>query len=310
MHTQVTGAARIEQPDLDAARSVDLLALIGRDTDLVRISGTQGGEWAGPCPFCGGEDRLHVSPRRPAGARWYCRQCTPRGGDAIDYLRGRDHLSFGEAVARLADMVPAGFFPQLRSHAAREKYPVGHAWQDPAWQHGARRLIFAATARLAGPDGEAGRTYLLGRGILPAIWQAWSLGFAEVWHPGRKANLPAITLPWTCHGEIQAVQYRFIEPDLTKGERFGQRMGGERMLYGLDTLTGTRPALVIVEGELNALAVWQVGREQADVVSCGPQGNLQRPSVLKDVKRLAHQYPRVVLWADESALAADAAECA
>ncbi|MBM3502155.1 MAG: hypothetical protein FJX74_26175, partial [Armatimonadetes bacterium] len=65
---------------------INLADLIGRDTPLVRIAGTRGGEWAGPCPFCGGEDRLHVQPAY-GGGRWFCRQCAPHGGDAIDYLR-------------------------------------------------------------------------------------------------------------------------------------------------------------------------------------------------------------------------------
>ena len=309
MHTQVTGAARIEQPDLDAARSVDLLALIGRDTGLVRISGTQGGEWAGPCPFCGGEDRLHVNPRRPGGGRWYCRQCTPRGGDAIDYLRRREHVTFGEALARLADLAPsAGLAPCLRSQVARERYPDGRAWQDPAWQRGARKLARAASWRLAGLEGEAGRAYLVGRGILPEVWQAWGLGFAEVWHPVRKANLPAITLPWDYQGDVRAVQYRFVDQYLTKNERFGQRMGSDRVLYGLDLLTDWRPALVLLEGELNALSVWQECRNQAHVLSWGSQGNIQRPPVLEVAARLAARYQRVVVWADERPLAEAAVE--
>jgi hypothetical protein len=306
MHTQATGTAHIEQPDLDAARSVDLLALIGRDTGLVRISGTQGGEWAGPCPFCGGEDRLHVNPRRPGGARWYCRQCMPRGGDTIDYLRRRDQLSFSEAVARLLDLAPADLSPGFRGRIGREQCPAGHSWQDPGWQRGACKLVLAASARLAAPEGEGGRAYLAGRGILPAVWHAWGLGFAAVWHPVRQAKLPAITLPWTRHGTIQAVQYRFIEPGLPRAERFGQRMGGERTLYGLDMRAGPKPALIIVEGELNAVSVWQALGEHADVLSCGPQGNLQRPAVLEVAARLAQPFQRVVLWADEPQLAADA----
>jgi len=84
---------------------INLADLIGRDTPLIRIAGTRGGEWAGPCPFCGGQDRLHVQPAY-GGGRWFCRQCAPRGGDAIDYLCRRERLTFHEAVSRLAVLAP------------------------------------------------------------------------------------------------------------------------------------------------------------------------------------------------------------
>ena len=42
----------------------NLLALISLDTDLKRIASTGGGEYAGPCPFCGGRDRFQVAQGR------------------------------------------------------------------------------------------------------------------------------------------------------------------------------------------------------------------------------------------------------
>ena len=92
MHGEIT-AAVIKQ-------RVDLLALIGQDTRLKRVAGTAGGEYAGPCPFCGGRDRLRVQPAR---RRWWCRRCgqDTRWEDAIDYVRKRDRVDFVEACRRL-----------------------------------------------------------------------------------------------------------------------------------------------------------------------------------------------------------------
>ncbi len=61
----------------------DLLSLLGNDTQLRRVSSTDSGEYAGPCPFCQGTDRFRVWPyaEKP---RWWCRQCG-RKGDLIDY---------------------------------------------------------------------------------------------------------------------------------------------------------------------------------------------------------------------------------
>ena len=43
---------------------VDRLELIGRDTRLRKVASTAGGEYAGPCPFCGGWDRFRVQPAK------------------------------------------------------------------------------------------------------------------------------------------------------------------------------------------------------------------------------------------------------
>lgn len=48
---------------------------------------SHGGEWAGPCPFCGGNDRFRIQPfHGTTGGRFWCRQCGQKG-DAIDYLK-------------------------------------------------------------------------------------------------------------------------------------------------------------------------------------------------------------------------------
>src|SRR5262249_25466914 len=65
--------------------------------ELKRVSSSGGGEYAGPCPFCGGTDRFRCWPTK--GRAW-CRQCGWKG-DAIQLLRDRDGLSFFEARRQL-----------------------------------------------------------------------------------------------------------------------------------------------------------------------------------------------------------------
>ena len=55
------------------------------------------GEYAGPCPFCGGHDRFCVWPHESDGkGRYWCRQCETNG-DTITYLLEYRKLSFQEA---------------------------------------------------------------------------------------------------------------------------------------------------------------------------------------------------------------------
>lgn len=95
-----------------AASHIDT-ALIKQRADLLRelphqlykIAGTQGGEYAGPCPKCGGVDRFHAQPDRAEGARWACRQCHPKWGDVIELRMWLHGESFLEACKALGAAV-------------------------------------------------------------------------------------------------------------------------------------------------------------------------------------------------------------
>lgn len=82
--------------------TVDLLQIIGADTKLTWAAGTHGGEYAGSCSFCGGDDRMRVQPNWKGG-QWWCRQCSPddRWHSAADYLIKRDGITFKEAQEKL-----------------------------------------------------------------------------------------------------------------------------------------------------------------------------------------------------------------
>jgi DNA primase len=297
--------------DLAAVKAaVDLLQLIGRDTRLERVASTGGGEYAGPCPFCGGSDRLHVQPHRAEGGRWFCRQCAPGWGDAIDYVRRRERASLPEALSLLTGWAALAPLPVRVPAPGRTNRPAAGSAE---WQCEAEREVKRAIALLhSDPGGENGRAYLQSRGLLPATWKAWQLGYLPVWHPKLKVRLPAVCLPWQINGVTQAVQYRFIPPklgnnmsygDMSKGERFSQRKGGQRVLFGLDLVRGER-TLVLCEGEFNALSLWQVLQPVGcDVLSWGSQGNILRSHAVAEAARLASAYRQVLVWADEPGLA-------
>ena len=84
-----------------------LLTLIEADVTLKRVSSKNGGEYAGPCPFCGGTDRFRVWPHASEGGHYKCfgpaegRAGCGRAGDAIQYLRDRNGLSYTAACQAL-----------------------------------------------------------------------------------------------------------------------------------------------------------------------------------------------------------------
>lgn len=63
-------------------------------------SAERGVEYHGPCPGCGGRDRFHVWPEQGKAGSFWCRQCG-KGGDAIEYYRLFEGLSYKEACARV-----------------------------------------------------------------------------------------------------------------------------------------------------------------------------------------------------------------
>ena len=70
----------------------NLIDLIESDgISLKKASSTNGGEYAGSCPWCGGKDRFRVW-----ADRYWCRQCDKKG-DEIQYLRDRHGMTFQAA---------------------------------------------------------------------------------------------------------------------------------------------------------------------------------------------------------------------
>jgi len=72
---------------------MSLFTLCEEDVRLTCVSSTNGGEYAGPCPGCGGRDRFRVWP---ALGRFWCRQCNKKG-DTITYL-----IEFRKVTFRVA----------------------------------------------------------------------------------------------------------------------------------------------------------------------------------------------------------------
>ena len=292
---------RILEDKIAQAKAVDMLALAGRYTELNKIARH---EYAGPCPKCGGEDRFHVHET----GWWFCRQCHEKRGDAIDFVQWLGLArTFPEAVAWLTgDGLAAA--PAVKRKPTRERKP---AWKAKAWQAEAWRELSRAHAVM--DDDGLGLDYLADRGITPQTARGWLLGaLPDVWHPGRRERLPALVMPWLARDlRITALQYRFIASGLGKRDRFAQKAGGERIIFGA-TQRSARPGktlgLILVEGELNALSIAQALDAAGlglDVLSYGPQDNATRP----ELAAIAGQYPRVLIWADEAgkALAASKA---
>ena len=259
---------------------VDLLTVIGADTSLRRVASTNGGEYAGPCPFCGGVDRFRVWPNHPGGrGRWWCRQCE-RQGDAIQYVRERDNLGYREALEVLG--------LEARQEARRGKNmaklqtkPTPAIHQEapqPTWDPSAALVVVEkCEAALWADAGVRARAWLAQRGLGERTLRTWRLGYNPTDRKIGGLFVPCgIVIPCFVDGVLWYLKVRRPVPPLP-GPKYRQvKGGGKRALFGLDHLKGRRVA-VICEGEFDALLVWQEAGDLVDVVALGSA--TARPSV-------------------------------
>lgn len=245
----------------------NLVGLAKGDTRLKRIAATCGGERAGSCPRCGGRDRFHVQ----GTGRWMCRQCHPRWGDTIDYVRWRDEISFVDACKALGGApgrpTRAPGKPSA-TEARSESRPRSMFWQKKA------HAFVAWAERQLWQDQQA-LAYLRGRGLSDDTIRFARLG----WNPRRslcrdprawglerrrRGDRMVLHRGWTIpnagRGVLWGVNVRRPDGEIgCYGDKYRSIRGSQKVMYGLDTLAGREDA-IIAEGEFGGELAQQLER--------------------------------------------------
>ncbi len=159
-------AGLIRRSDIDEVRSRTNLADIVGDYVTLKSAGV--GSMKGLCPFH--EERSPSFHVRPQVGFYHCFGCG-EGGDVFTFLMKMDHVSFSEAVERMA---------------ARIGFELHYEDGGAATDHGNRARILSANqaaadffvAQLATPEAEPGRAFLGARGFDIAAAQRFGVGFA------------------------------------------------------------------------------------------------------------------------------------
>jgi len=161
-------AGRIHDEDVAAVRERSRIDEVVRDYVTLKTAG--GGSLKGICPFHDEKSpSFHVTPSK---GLWFCFGCN-EGGDTVNFLQKIDHLSFTEAIEKLASKLGM----QLRYISA------GSA---PAKQAGVRTRLIEANRladqfyreQLAKPAAEIGREFLQSRGFDKAAAEKFGVGYA------------------------------------------------------------------------------------------------------------------------------------
>jgi hypothetical protein len=276
---------------------IDLLQLVGGD--LRRVARTQGGEWAGACPFCGGRDRFRVWPQA-APPRWWCRQCE-RHGDAISFVQQREQVRFGDALQRLG---LDGVSRPAQPAPAPARPPEPTEPPPTAWQQAAQTLVADSIAALHG-DYAKPLTYLRRRGFTAATIATVQLGYhpQDAWVPRSAWGLApdrerprlwlprGIVIPWFSDGQL----WRVVIRRPTGDPKYYCIPGGSNAIYNAAAIRSDRP-LVLVEAAFDALAIQQTAGDLCAAVATGTTGG----RTLRWIARIARA-PTVLLAYDNDA---------
>ncbi len=159
-------AGLIRRSDIDEVRSRTNLADIVGDYVTLKSAGV--GSMKGLCPFH--DERSPSFHVRPQVGFYHCFGCG-EGGDVFTFLQKIDHVTFSEAVERLA---------------GRLGYALHYEDGEPAADQGNRSRLLAANAaaeqffreQLGTPAAEPARRFLGERGFDAAAAERFSIGFA------------------------------------------------------------------------------------------------------------------------------------
>jgi DNA primase len=159
-------AGLIRRSDIDEVRSrINLADVIG---DYVTLKSAGAGSLKGLCPFH--DERSPSFNVRPQVGYYHCFGCG-ESGDVFTFLQRMDHVSFQEAVERMA---------------ARIGYELHYEDGGQATEHGNRARLLAANSaaekffqeQLTSPEAQIGRDFLGERGFDAAAAAHFGIGFA------------------------------------------------------------------------------------------------------------------------------------
>jgi DNA primase len=270
---------------------MNILELITADGfTFKRVAATHGGEYAGPCPFCGGNDRFLIWPEHKNG-RYWCRGCE-KTGDKIQYVRDSRGLSFADACHALG--ISKSGYKQKRSKTISEKpifKPKKYDNPPTLWMQKANAILKNSQTALWKPDGQAARELLFNKGLSEETILHAGIGCNpdELYRDRRGWGMPQEVrrdgkpkLLWIPAGLVIPLQFH-EGPARLRIRRHDPGDGPRYVIVAGSTLAPLiidheKKVLLVVESELDAWLCWQEAGTLASVMAMGAAG--MKPDVL------------------------------
>jgi twinkle protein len=194
-----------------------------------------GNDWAACCPF-----HNEKSPSFKVSKTKNIFKCFGCGvfGDSIEFLMKYKELVYLDAIKWLAEFYKIALI--------EEKKDKPKVFTKPVLKNG---QISAQWLQWFGLRGISGRTL-----------ETFKISMENTWMPGAQKNTDAICFPYYRNGELINVKYRAENKD------FKLSKDAELIFYNLDSLKDNK-IVIIVEGEIDALSVYECGVDDAAIVS-------------------------------------------
>jgi twinkle protein len=203
----------------------------------------RGGEFILDCCFCGKANHLYIAAET---GLFSCKVC----GRAGNLYQMRQELGDVLAVTHLQHAAP-------RAASAPVSRPKGDLPSREDWAK-AEGALWAEE-----PDAQRARKHLLeDRKLSESTVREARIGLLSRWGKAW------IAIPYIRKGELASVKMRSIPPD---AKAFARVEGAPSLLYGAETLTG-KEEIVLVEGELDVLAMREYGQTAVASTSLGARG--------------------------------------
>jgi len=194
-------------------------------------------EWAGPCPWCGGNDRFHVWER---GNYW----CRPGSGHCgaegwVDKLAGKESPTPEQRLEwRIAKLEQ-----QQHEQAERlSRLEQMHRCTDHLRYH----------VDLT----EQAREYWWREGITDESIDKYLLGWCSRCPTYRQSG--SYTIPIINHGKLENIRHRLADPN--GGGKYRPHISGLGIqLFNADLLDGEYDKIIVTEGEKKAIVLTQTG---------------------------------------------------
>lgn len=243
--------------DFEKIKEQNQLAAYLDGYKLKKVASTGGGEYAGPCPFCGGRDRFRY---QPANNIWLCRNCTAgQWRDVIDFVAKRDNLSIAEAAKKLNNGLPV-----TNNRPAVKAERPAYGPPPEAWQREAREAVKQCQNTLYSEAGARALAYLKKRGFSLDTLQRFNIGYSSGYKSGSLWIPKGITIPAEIAGALWYVKIRTNTTPkytLVKGSRPAALFNANSLLNAANSL--------ITEGEFNAMIATQEFGDLIPVASMG-----------------------------------------
>jgi DNA primase len=157
-------------PDTDIARVRELSPVVDVISEYVTLRSAGGGSLKGLCPFH--DERSPSFNVTPSRGFWHCFGCS-EGGDVITFVQKIDHLSFTDAVERLAARVSYELHYEQGGSA-----PRGQQGQRARLAEAHRAAAQFYTEQLGSAEAVIGRQFLDERGFDGSAAAHFGVGYA------------------------------------------------------------------------------------------------------------------------------------